>query len=37
VEAGREFQDVVREVLAANTQLWVLERKQEKKRKKKKK
>jgi hypothetical protein len=36
VEAGREFQDAVREVLAANAQLWVLERKQEKKRKKKK-
>jgi hypothetical protein len=37
VEAGREFQDAVREVLAANAQLFVLARKQEKKRKKKKK
>jgi hypothetical protein len=37
VEAGREFQDAVREVLAANAQLLVLARKQEKKRKKKKK
>jgi hypothetical protein len=37
VDAGREFQDAVREVLAANAQLLVLARKQEKKRKKKKK
>lgn len=37
VEAGREFQDAVREVLAANAQLLVLARKQKKKRKKKKK
>jgi hypothetical protein len=37
VEAGREFQDAVREVLAANAQLFVLARKQEKKQKKKKK
>jgi hypothetical protein len=37
VEAGREFQNAVREVLAANAQLLVLARKQEKKRKKKKK
>jgi hypothetical protein len=37
VEAGREFQDAVREVLAANAQLLVLARKQEKKGKKKKK
>lgn len=36
VDAGREFQDAVREVLAANAQLLVLARKQEKKRKKKK-
>jgi ribosome-binding protein aMBF1 (putative translation factor) len=28
VEAGREFQDAVREVLAANAQLLVLARKQ---------
>jgi len=28
VLAGREFQDAVREVLAANAQLWVLARKQ---------
>src|SRR3989442_15569422 len=28
VQAGREFQDAVREVLAANAQLWVLARKQ---------
>lgn len=28
VEAGRAFQDAVREVLAANAQLFVLERKQ---------
>lgn len=37
VEAGREFQDAVREVLAANAQLLVLARKQEKKLKNKKK
>jgi hypothetical protein len=37
VEAGREFQDAVREVLAANAQLLVLARRQEKQRKKKKK
>ena len=37
VEAGREFQDAVREVLSANAQLLVLARKQEKKQKKKKK
>jgi hypothetical protein len=37
VQAGREFQEAVREVLAANAQLLVLARKQEKKRKKKKK
>jgi len=37
VQAGREFQDAVREVLAANAQLLVLARKQEKKRKKEKK
>lgn len=36
VEAGREFQEAVREVLAANAQLLVLARQQEKKRKKKK-
>lgn len=36
VEAGREFQDAVREVLAANAQLLVLARQQEKKPKKKK-
>ena len=36
VRAGREFQDAVREVLAANAQLLVLERQQEKKLKKKK-
>jgi len=33
VQAGREFQDAVREVLAANAQLLVLERKKPKKRK----
>ncbi len=33
VEAGREFQDAVREVLAANAQLLVLTRQQRKKRK----
>jgi len=33
VEAGREFQDAVREVLAANAQLMVLARQQRKKRK----
>ena len=32
VAAGREFQDVVREVLAANAQLLVLARQQRKKR-----
>jgi len=32
VEAGRQFQDAVREVLAANAQLLVLARKQRKKR-----
>jgi hypothetical protein len=36
VAAGREFQDAVREVLAANAQLLVLARQQEKKRKKRK-
>lgn len=36
VAAGREFQDAVREVLAANAQLLVLARQQEKKLKKKK-
>ena len=35
VRAGREFQDAVREVLAANAQLLVLARQQEKKVKKK--
>lgn len=34
VQAGREFQDAVREVLAANAQLLVLERKKLKKKKK---
>jgi hypothetical protein len=34
-EAGREFRDAVREVLAANAQLFVLARQQEKKGKKK--
>ena len=34
VQAGREFQDAVREVLAANAQLLVLERKKLKKNKK---
>jgi hypothetical protein len=34
VQAGREFQDAVREVLAANAQLLVLERKRLKKKKK---
>ena len=33
VEAGREFQDAVRAVLAANAQLLVLARQQRKKRK----
>lgn len=33
VEAGREFQDAVREVLAANAQLLVLARRQRKRRK----
>jgi hypothetical protein len=37
VEAGREFQDAVREVLAANAQLLVLARQEEKRPKKKKK
>ena len=36
VAAGREFQDAVREVLAANVKLLVLARRQEKKQKKKK-
>ena len=36
VRAGREFQDAVREVLAANAQLLVLEHQQRKKLKKKK-
>jgi hypothetical protein len=36
VKSGREFQDAVREVLAANAQLLVLARQQEKKLKKKK-
>ena len=36
VASGREFQDAVREVLAANAQLLVLARQQEKKGKKKK-
>ena len=36
VACGREFQDAVREVLAANAQLLVLARKQEKQPKKKK-
>jgi hypothetical protein len=36
VRAGREFQDAVREVLAANVQLLVLAKKQEKQKKKKK-
>ena len=34
VKAGREFQDAVREVLAANAQLLMLERKKPKKKKK---
>ena len=34
VEAGREFQDAVREVLAANAQLLVLARQQRKKKRK---
>jgi len=37
VQQGREFQDAVREVLAANAQLLVLERQHRKKLKKKKK
>lgn len=37
VRTGREFQDAVREVLAANAQLLVLARQQEKKAKRKKK
>ena len=36
VASGREFQDTVREVLAANAQLLILARQQEKKLKKKK-
>lgn len=36
VAAGREFQDAVREVLAANAQLLVLAKQQEKKRRKRK-
>jgi len=36
VASGREFQDAVREVLAANAQLLILARQQEKKLKKKK-
>jgi hypothetical protein len=36
VAAGREFQDAVREVLAANAQLLVLARQQENKRRKRK-
>jgi hypothetical protein len=35
VRAGREFQDAVREVLAANAQLLVLARQQERKKKRK--
>ncbi len=35
VAAGREFQDVVREVLAANAQLLVLARQQRKEKKRK--
>jgi uncharacterized NAD-dependent epimerase/dehydratase family protein len=37
VQAGRELQDAIREVLAANARLLVLARQQEKKLKKKKK
>jgi len=37
VAAGREFQDAVREVLAANAQLLVLARQQRKNKKKKRK
>jgi hypothetical protein len=37
VRAGREFQDAVREVLAANAKLLVLARKQEKQQKQQKK
>jgi len=37
VQAGREFQDAVREVLAANAQLFVLARQEQKRPKKKKK
>lgn len=36
VEAGREFQDAVRDVLAANAELLVLERQQQRARMKKK-
>ena len=32
VAAGREYQDAVREVLAANAQLWVLTQKQKRRR-----
>jgi len=32
VDAGREYQDAVREVLAANAQLWVLAQKQKRRR-----
>lgn len=32
VAAGREYQDAVREVLAANAQLWVLAQKQKRRR-----
>jgi len=32
VEAGRQFQEAVRQVLAANAQLWVLARKQRRRR-----
>jgi hypothetical protein len=37
VEAGREFQDSVREVLAANAQLLALERRQVRQQRKQKK
>jgi hypothetical protein len=37
VEAGREFQDAVREVLAANAQLLALERRQVQQQRKRKK
>jgi uncharacterized protein YqeY len=32
VDAGREYQEAVREVLAANAQLWVLAHKQKRRR-----